>query len=55
MVEDYIELEDGCLGIVWEMLLCFIILEIYDGKDIMVFNEKFIIESFINWFYYNNK
>lgn len=54
-VEDYIELEDGRSGIVREMSLRSTTLETYDGKDIMVPNEKFITESFTNWSHHNNK
>lgn len=48
-VDDYIELEDGRVGRVTEMSLRATTLETYDGKDIVVPNEKFISTSFINW------
>ncbi|WP_428775303.1 mechanosensitive ion channel family protein [Vibrio sp.] len=48
-IGDYIELEDGKTGFVREFQLRYTTLETYDGKDIMVPNEKLISESFINW------
>lgn len=46
---DYIELEDGRTGVVRELTLRSTMLETFDGKDIMVPNEKFMTESFTNW------
>ncbi|MFX4227673.1 MAG: mechanosensitive ion channel family protein [Porticoccaceae bacterium] len=46
---DYIELEDGRAGFVREFKMRFITLETYDGKDIMVPNERFISNTFVNW------
>ncbi len=54
-IDDYIELEDGRTGIVREMSLRSTTLETFDGKDIMVPNEKFIVESFTNWTHKNKK
>lgn len=54
-IEDYIELEDGRSGIVRELNLRSTTLETFDGKDIMVPNEKFIVESFTNWTHKNKK
>lgn len=54
-VDDYIELEDGRTGIVREMKLRSTTLETFDGKDIMVPNEKFVTESFINWTHKDKK
>tara|TARA_R110002050_G_scaffold71891_3_gene154761 strand:+ start:159575 stop:160879 length:1305 start_codon:yes stop_codon:yes gene_type:complete len=54
-IEDYIELEDGRTGIVRELNLRSTTLETFDGKDIMVPNEKFIVESFTNWTHKNKK
>lgn len=54
-VDDYIELEDGRTGIVRELTLRSTTLETFDGKDIMVPNEKFITESFTNWTHKNKK
>lgn len=48
-VDDFIELEDGRSGRVTEMTLRATTLETYDGKDIVVPNEKFITSSFVNW------
>jgi small-conductance mechanosensitive channel len=48
-VDDYIQLEDGRTGIVRELKMRSTTLETFDGKDVMVPNEKFIVESFTNW------
>ena len=48
-IGDYVELEDGRAGNVREMDLRSTTLETYEGKDIVVPNEKFIVESFTNW------
>jgi small-conductance mechanosensitive channel len=54
-VDDYIQLEDGRTGIVRELNMRSTTLETFDGKDVMVPNEKFIVESFINWTHKNKK
>ncbi len=54
-IEDYIELADGRTGIVRELNMRSIILETFDGKSIMVPNEKFIVESFTNWTHKDKK
>ncbi len=48
-IGDYIELEDGRTGVVRELSMRATTLETYDGKDIVVPNEKFIVGTFINW------
>jgi small-conductance mechanosensitive channel len=48
-VGDYIEMEDGKAGILKELNMRSSTLETFDGKEIMVPNEKFITTSFINW------
>jgi small-conductance mechanosensitive channel len=48
-VGDYIELEDGRAGILSELNMRSATLETYDGKEIMVPNEKFITTTFVNW------
>jgi small-conductance mechanosensitive channel len=48
-VGDYIELEDGRTGILRELNMRSSTLETYDGKEIMVPNEKFITTRFVNW------
>lgn len=48
---DFVELDDGSKGFVCEFKMCYVVLEIYDGKDILVFNEKFINLLLINWMY----
>ena len=54
-IGDYIELEDGRTGVLRELGMRFAILETYDGKDIMVPNEKFITTAFVNWTHHNQK
>ena len=48
-VGDYIELEDGRAGVMKELNMRSATLETYDGKEIMVPNEKFITDVFVNW------
>lgn len=54
-VGDYVELEDGRTGIVTQLNMRSTTLETFDGKDIVVPNEKFITASFTNWTHKNNK
>jgi len=53
-IGDYIQLEDGRSGTLRELSMRLATLETFDGKDIMVPNEKFITTSFTNWTH-NNK
>lgn len=46
---DYIELEDGRAGIIKDINMRSTTLETFDGKEIMVPNEKFITSAFTNW------
>ena len=48
-IGDFVEIEDGRSGVVRELSLRSTTLETFDGKDIVVPNEKFIVESFTNW------
>ena len=48
-VGDYIELEDGRMGTMKELNMRSATLETFDGKEIMVPNEKFITGVFVNW------
>ncbi len=48
-IGDYIELEDGRKGTVIKLNMRYTALETFDGKEIMVPNEKFITTSFTNW------
>lgn len=52
-IGDYVELEDGRTGIVRELNMRSTTLETFDGKDIMVPNEKFIVGTFTNWTHKN--
>lgn len=46
---DFVELEDGQKGFVREFKMRYAVLETYDGKDILVPNEKFISSLLVNW------
>ncbi len=48
-VGDYIELEDGRTGTLRELNMRSSTLETFDGKEIMVPNERFITTRFVNW------
>ncbi len=48
-IGDFIELEDGSKGFVREFRMRYTVLETYDGKDILVPNEKFINSLMTNW------
>ncbi|AWB69101.1 mechanosensitive ion channel protein [Saccharobesus litoralis] len=52
---DYVELEEGKEGLVREIKLRAITLETFDGKDIVVPNEKFISSTFTNWTHKDKK
>ncbi len=54
-IGDYIELEDGRTGTLRELTMRSATLETYDGKDIMVPNERFITTAFVNWTHNNKK
>ena len=46
---DFIEMEDGKSGILKEINMRSTTLETYDGKEILLPNEKFITTTFVNW------
>jgi small-conductance mechanosensitive channel len=48
-VGDYLELEDGRTGILRQLNMRSSTLETFDGKEIMVPNERFITTRFVNW------
>ena len=48
-VGDYVEFDEEYRGVVREMNMRSTTLETFDGRDIMVPNEKFIVETFVNW------
>ena len=52
---DFIELEDGRRGLVRELNMRSTTLETFDGRDIMVPNEKFITGTFTNWTHKNKR
>ncbi len=53
-IGDFIQLEDGRSGTLRELTMRSATLETFDGKDIMVPNERFITTAFTNWTH-NNK
>ncbi|HZR37789.1 MAG TPA: mechanosensitive ion channel domain-containing protein [Nevskia sp.] len=52
-VGDYVELDGGKAGTIREMNMRSTVLETFDGKDIVVPNEKFITTTFVNWTHKN--
>ncbi|MDO6712916.1 mechanosensitive ion channel [Aliiglaciecola sp. 2_MG-2023] len=48
-VGDFVEMDDGSKGFVREFRMRYTVLETYDGKDILVPNEKFISNLMVNW------
>jgi len=48
-IGDHIELEDGRFGVLRELNMRFGVIETYDGKDVVVPNERFITSSYTNW------
>ena len=54
-IGDYIELEDGRTGTLRELTMRSATLETFDGKEIMVPNERFITTAFVNWTHTNTK
>lgn len=54
-IGDYIEFEDGRSGTIRELNLRAITLETFDGKDIVVPNDVFSTETFVNWTHKNER
>jgi small-conductance mechanosensitive channel len=54
-IGDYIEFDDGRSGAIRELNLRAITLETFDGKDIVVPNDIFFTETFINWTHKNRR
>lgn len=54
-IDDFVEIVDGPSGIVREMNMRCTVLETFDGKDIVVPNEKFITDNVINWTHKDKK
>ena len=46
---DYVELEDGVAGTVRDMNMRSAVLETFDGRDILVPNERFLNGNVVNW------
>jgi small-conductance mechanosensitive channel len=54
-VGDHVEMEDGKSGLVTSLNMRSTTLETFDGKDIVIPNEKFITSAFTNWTHKNKK
>ncbi|MGR8947675.1 MAG: mechanosensitive ion channel family protein [Gammaproteobacteria bacterium] len=54
-IGDHVQLEDGRDGTLRELNMRYGIIETYDGKDILVPNEKFITSTYTNWTHQNTK
>ena len=54
-IGDYVEFEGGRAGTIRELNMRSATLETFDGKDIMVPNEQFMTQSFVNWTHKNQK
>jgi small-conductance mechanosensitive channel len=54
-IGDYIELEDGRIGMVNDLNMRSATMTTFDGKDIVVPNETFITTSFTNWTHRDSK
>lgn len=54
-IGDHIELEDGQQGIIRELNMRSATIETFEGKDILVPNDKFITSTFVNWTHANTK
>lgn len=54
-VGDHIELEDGKKGVLRQLNMRSATIQTYDGKDILVPNEKFITNAFVNWTHEHDK
>ncbi len=48
-IEDLIELQDGTTGFVRKIRSRYILLETFDGREIMIPNEEFINHRVLNW------
>lgn len=54
-IGDHIEMEDGQQGVVRELNMRCATVTTYEGKDILIPNERFITSSFVNWTHENNE
>jgi len=54
-VGDHVEMDDGRSGLVTQLNMRSTTLETFDGKDIVIPNEKFITGTFVNWTHKNKK
>ena len=54
-IGDHVQLEDGRDGVLRELNMRYGIIETFDGKDIMVPNERFITSTYTNWTHKNAK
>ncbi len=54
-IGDYVELEEGITGTVREMNMRCTVVETFDGRDIVIPNEKFINGNVVNWTHKDDK
>jgi small-conductance mechanosensitive channel len=54
-VDDLIEIDGGIYGFVKQINARYTLIEMFDGKEIMVPNEDFITQRVTNWTYSNAK
>ncbi len=54
-VDDLIELNDGTFGFIRSLNARYMLVETFDGKEIMIPNEDFITNRVTNWTYSNTK
>lgn len=52
---DVVELESGVYGRIRSVNARYTLVETYDGKEIMIPNEEFIVDRVVNWTYSNSK
>lgn len=54
-IGDYIQLSDGPIGRLAELNMRYSVIETFDGKEVMVPNDRLITETFVNWTHSNPK
>ena len=54
-IDDLVELSDGTYGFIRRIGARYTLVETFDGKEIMIPNEDFIINPVINWTFSDNK
>ena len=54
-IGDYVQFDESPLGRVSQLNMRYSVIETFDGKEVMVPNERFITETFVNWTHSNPK